>query len=80
LPALKGWCRLLVHLDRLARTRIVPDAGAALLHREGAETSHLHTLAASQSGGDLIEYRRHDQLHIRHAQMWVAGGEVRDEL
>jgi len=74
------WRRLLVHLDRLAGTRIAPDAGVALLHREGAETAHLHTLASSQSGSDLLEYRRHDQLHIRNAQMWVAGGKVRDEF
>ena len=80
LAGLEVWRRLLVHLDRLARTRIAPDAGVALLHREGAEPSHLHTLAASQSGGDLLEYRRHDQLHIRHAQMWMAGSEVRDEF
>jgi hypothetical protein len=59
----------------------VPDAGAALLHPEGAETAHLDALfAASQSAGDLTEYRRHDQLHIRHAPMRIAGGEVRDEL
>ena len=37
-------------------------------------------VAASQSAGDLVEYRRHDQLHIRYAQMRMAGGKFRDEV
>ena len=80
LPVLKYGTVFSSHLDRLAGTRIVPDAGAALLHREGAETTQLDALAASQSAGDLVEYRRHDQLHIRHAQMRMAGGKFRDEV
>jgi hypothetical protein len=61
-------------------TPILPDVGAALLHREGAEAAQLDALAASQSAGDLVEYRRHDQFHIRHTQMRIAGSKFRDEV
>jgi hypothetical protein len=37
-----------------------------LLDREGAETAQLDALAASQGGGDPVEYRRHDEFRIRH--------------
>jgi hypothetical protein len=48
--------------------------------KASAETTQLDALAASQSAGDLVEYRRHDQLHVRHAQMRMAGGKFRDEV
>jgi hypothetical protein len=54
--------------------------GVALLHREDAETTQLDALAANQGVGDLVEYRRHDQLDIRNPQMRIVGCEVRDEL
>jgi hypothetical protein len=44
--------------------RIAPDAGAALLHCEGAETTQLDALAVSQSGDDLVEDRRNDLFGI----------------
>ena len=72
--------RLLVYLDRLLGARIVPDAGVSLLHREGAEPTQLDALAASQSGGDLVEYRRNDEFSILLPQMRAAGGEFRDEF
>jgi hypothetical protein len=72
--------RLLGDGYRLAGTRIVPRAGVALLHREGAETTQLHAAAASQCGGDLVEYRGHDQLDVRVPKMRIAGGEFRDEI
>ena len=55
---------------------------SALLHREGAETTLLDAVAASQSGGDLVDYRRHDQLHIGYAQMRMlaASSEMRSDL
>jgi len=67
------WQRLLVHLDRLAGHRIARDAGVALLHREGAEPSQLDTLPVSQSGGDLVEYRHHDEFRLRHPLLRRAG-------
>jgi hypothetical protein len=60
LPALKNGTAFSSTGYLLAGTRIAPDTGIALLHREGAETTQLHALAASQSAGDLVEYRRHD--------------------
>jgi len=35
-----------------------PDPSVATPHREGAEPAQLDALAASQSGGDLVEDRR----------------------
>ena len=72
--------RLLPHCHHLAGARIAPDAGAALFHCESTETTQLHTLAASQSGGDLVEYRRDDQFDVLLSQMRTAGGEFRDEF
>ena len=40
----------------------------------------LHALAASQRGGDLVEYHRNDQFRILLPQMRIAGGEFRDEF
>ena len=56
------------------------EAGTALLHHEGAEPTQLDALAARQSGGDLVEYRRDDQFNILLPQMRAAGGEFRDEF
>ena len=74
--------RLLLHRNRLACTRIAADAGVTPLHREGAETTQLDALAASQSGGDVVEYRRHDQLDIRLPQMRLsaASSAMRSDL
>jgi hypothetical protein len=58
----------------------VPDAGAALFHCEDAEPARLDALAASQSGGELVEYRRDDEFNIRYPQMRIAGSEFGDEL
>jgi hypothetical protein len=58
--------------------RIAPDGGRALFHCEGAEPTQLDARAASQSGGDLVEYRRDDQFNILLPQMRIAGGEFRD--
>jgi hypothetical protein len=58
----------------------VPHAGVAPPHREGAETTQYYAIAASQCGGDLVEYRRHDQLDVCCPQMRIAGGEFRDEI
>ena len=80
LPALKNGTALLVRRYHPSCTRIAPDAGVELLHREYAETTQLDALAASLSAGDLVEYRRHDQLHIHHAQMRMAGGKFRNEV
>jgi hypothetical protein len=63
-----------------AVSRIAPDAGAALFHCEGAEPTQLHAVAASQSGGDLVEYRRNDQFSVHLSQMRAAGDEFRDEF
>ena len=71
---------LLRHRHFRAGARIVPGVGVSLFHREGAEPTQLNAAAASQSVGDLVEYRRHDQRHIRHPQMWIVGGNVRDEF
>jgi hypothetical protein len=65
--------RLLLHCYHLAGARIVPDAGAAPPHREGAKPTQLDALAASQSGGDLVEDRRDDQLGVLLSQMRTAG-------
>ena len=43
-------------------------------------TPQLDALAASQSGGDLVEYRRDDQLDVRDAQIRIADGGFRDEF
>jgi hypothetical protein len=58
LPALKDG--FVCH--HLAVARIVPDAGVSLFHCEGAETTQLDALAASQGSGDLVEYRRDDEV------------------
>jgi hypothetical protein len=50
-------------------------ANVALFHCEGAEPTQLDALAASQSGGDLVEYRRNDQFSISLPQMRAACGE-----
>jgi hypothetical protein len=47
---------------------------------EGAETAQLDAAATRQGVGDLVEYRRHDQLDIYHPQMRIIGGDVRDEV
>jgi hypothetical protein len=61
--------------------RIAPDAaGGALFHGEGAEPTQLDALAASQSGGDLVEDRRDDQFSILLPQMRAVGGEFGDEF
>jgi hypothetical protein len=44
-------------------------------HGDDAEPTELGALAASQSGSDLVEYRRDDQFSISLPQMRVAGGE-----
>ena len=68
-------------LDEAIRPSILIVAEhSTLLHREGAEPAQLDAGAASQSVGDLIAYRRHNQLDIRLAQMRMAGGKFRDEL
>jgi hypothetical protein len=54
--------------------------GVAPFHPEGAKTTQYDAIAASQCGGDLVEYRHHDQLDICLPQMRVAGGEFRDEF
>ena len=72
--------RLLVYLDRLLGARIASEAGFALLHCEGAEPAQLDALAASQSGGDLVEDRRDDQFSILLPQMRAAGGDFGDEF
>jgi hypothetical protein len=54
--------------------------GVAPPHREGAEPPQFDALAASQSGGDLVEYRRDDKLDVRDAQIRIAGGEFRVEF
>jgi hypothetical protein len=80
LAGLEEWHRLLVHRYHRLGARIARGTGVALFHREGAETTQLDALAASQSGGDVVEYRRHDQLDIRLPQMRIVGGEFRDEI
>ena len=55
------------------------DAGVALLHREGAEPTQLDALTASQSGSDLVEYRRDDEFSILLPQMRVAAGEFGEQ-
>ena len=72
--------RLLFHLDCLVGARIASDAGGALFHGEDAEPTQLDALAASQSGSDLVEYRRDDLFSILVPQMWIGGGEFRDEF
>jgi hypothetical protein len=64
----------------LAGTWIVPHAGVAPPHREGAETTQYYAIAPSPCGGDLVEYRRHDQLNIRYPKLRIAGGEFRYEI
>ena len=66
--------RLLPDCHHRAVPRIVSDVGATLFHSEGAEPTQLDTLAASQSGGDLVEYRRDDQFSVRLPQMRAACG------
>ena len=46
----------------------------------GAEPTQLHAFAASQSGCDLVEYRRNDQFSVHPPQLGAAGGEFRDEI
>ena len=65
LSALKNGTPFLATGHWLAGTRIVSDEDVALLHREDAETTQLDACAANQCGGDLVEYRRHDQPDIR---------------
>ena len=55
--------------------RPITISARTLFHCESTETTQLHALAASQSGGDLVEYRRNDQFSISLPQMRVAGGE-----
>jgi hypothetical protein len=52
----------------------------ASINWKGAEPTQLDALAASQSGSDLVEYRRHDEFSVRRPQMRIAGGEFRDEF
>jgi hypothetical protein len=80
LSALKNGTPFLATGHWLAGTRIVSDEDVALLHREDAETTQLDACAANQCGGDLVEYRRHNQLDIRLLQMRVAGAKLGDEF
>jgi hypothetical protein len=70
----------LVYLDRLLGARVAPDPSVATPHREGAEPAQLDALAASQSGGDLVEDRRNDEFSILLPQMRIAGDDFGDEL
>jgi hypothetical protein len=66
LPALKNGTVFSCTETVLPVRGLLPNAGVTPLHREGVEITQLHTLAASQVGGDLVEYRHNDEFRIRY--------------
>jgi hypothetical protein len=67
---------LLFHRNVLPGARIAAGAGGAMLHRERAETTQLHAIAARERRDNLIEDGIHDVLDIPLIEMRVMLGDT----
>src|SRR5690554_1155066 len=70
----------LAHIHLLAGTRIAPDAGWPVLHREGAKAAQFDAITARQSIADLIEDRIDDVLDIALEQMRIFRRKLLDKF